>query len=362
MNHAYPWIDLRALGAQAGAVAAEAARGGVRRFVIDESAVPAGVSNAPAQAVVSRAGAAMLVGDASAPLAGRRVRIDEAPDFDAARDAIRRHAFVVIDYALATTVPLERLLADVGELACRIVVSVAEPHGAVYLARKYALAPIGIAFAPRDASELRDVLAACGEAGSHEPLKLQSFEVLSVEPLGTGPHAIVDGCSRLDDDESVLVGATATSMLLVKAADRPHDDAQPLAFSISAGSIDSFVFCGGARTRKLALLRSGERILTVGAAGALRTVVVGRVRIESGPLVALHARSASGSGVRLVMRADRPPLLTTDDGARVGLSDLAPGCRLAGYEPGIGWIDCRMRPPASRMVVAVHRQVASPRH
>ncbi|KVL85862.1 3-dehydroquinate synthase II [Burkholderia stagnalis] len=358
--NAYPWIDLRALGAQAGAVAADAARSGVRRFVLDEAS--ASVTDAPARAVVSRAGAVQLVDDAAAPLAGRRVRIDGARDFDAARDAIRRHAFVVIDYALATTVPLERFLADAGAHACRIVVSLAEPHAAAYLARKYERAPVDIAFAPRDASALRDVLAACGASRPLESLVLEQFEVLSVEPLGTGPHAIVDGCSRLDDDESVLVGATATSMLLVKAADGPHDVAQPLAFAISAGSAESFVSCGGERTRKLALLRSGERILTVGAGGALRTVVVGRVRIEAAPLVALHARSASGARASVVMRADRPVLLTADDGARVALSELAPGRRLAGVEPGIGWIDCRMQPRASRLVVAVDRQVASPRH
>ncbi|TCW82724.1 3-dehydroquinate synthase II family protein [Burkholderia sp. SRS-46] len=358
----YPWIDLRALGTQAGAVAADAARSGVHRFVLDEASAPACLGEAPALAVVSRAGVARLVDDTAAPLAGRRVRIDDAHDFDAARDAIRRHVFVVIDYALATTVPLERFLADAGALECRIVVSLAEPHGAAYLARKYEHAPVDIAFAPRDASALRDVLAACGASDPLESLSLKQFEVLSVEPLGTGSHAIVDGCSRLDDDESVLVGATATSMLLVKAADGPRDVVQPLAFAISAGSADSFVSCGGARTRKLAQLRSGERILTVGAGGALRTVVVGRVRIEVGPLVALHARSASGARASLVMRADRPVLLTADDGARVALSALAPGRRLAGVEPGIGWIDCRMRRPASRLVVSVHRQVASPRH
>ncbi|RQR61968.1 3-dehydroquinate synthase II family protein [Burkholderia sp. Bp9125] len=358
--NAYPWIDLRALGAQAGAVAADAARSGVRRFVLDEAS--ASVTDAPAHAVVSRAGAARLVDAAAAPLAGRRVRIDDARDFDAARDAIGRHAFVVIDYGLATTVPLERFLADAGALACRIVVSLAEPHAAAYLARKYEHAPVDIAFAPRDTSALRDVLAACSVSRPTESLALEQFEVLSVEPLGAGPHAIVDGCSRLGDDESILVGTTATSMLLVKAADGPRDVAHPLAFAISAGSADSFVSCGGERTRKLALLRSGERILTVGAGGALRTVVVGRVRIETAPLVALHARSASGARASVVMRADRPVLLTADDGARVALSELTPGRRLAGVEPGIGWIDCRMRPRASRLDVAVDRQVASPRH
>ncbi|MBN3798244.1 3-dehydroquinate synthase II, partial [Burkholderia sp. Ac-20392] len=86
-----------------------------------------------------------------------------------------------------------------------------------------------------------------------------------------------------------------------------------------------------------------------------RAIVVGRVRIESAPLVALHTRSASGANTRVVMRGDRAVRFRTDDGARVGLADVAPGIRLAGYEPGAGWVDCRMRAAASRSVVSVSR-------
>ena len=102
---------------------------------------------AAAQLSVSTPGVATLVDDVHAPLAGVRVRIDGAADFDAVRTAIARHALVLIDYALATTVPLERLLASVREAACRIVVSLADPHGAAYLARKHAQSPVDIAFA-----------------------------------------------------------------------------------------------------------------------------------------------------------------------------------------------------------------------
>ncbi|MBN3772392.1 3-dehydroquinate synthase II, partial [Burkholderia sp. Se-20378] len=176
-----------------------------------------------------------------------------------------------------------------------------------------------------------------------------------VEPLGVGLHAVIDGCSQLDGEECVLAGASATSMLLVVAAGAAHPPGQPLTFGIDAGSAESFVFCGGDRARQLSLLRSGERILTVGAAGDTRAIVVGRVRIESAPLVALHTRSASGANTRVVMRGDRAVRFRTDDGARVGLADVAPGIRLAGYEPGAGWVDCRMRAAASRSVVSVSR-------
>lgn len=353
--HRYPWIDLRALGAQAGAVAADAARAGARRVVVAEAGREPCAAGAAALLTVSTAGVATLVDDAHAPLAGVRVRIDGAADFDAARAAIARHALVLLDYALATTMPLERLLEGVRDTACRIVVSLADPHGAAYLARKHAQSPVDIAFAPRDAAALRGVLAACGELRSREPLKLKTFEVQRVEPLGVGLHAVIDGCSQLDGEECVLAGASATSMLLVVAAGGAHPPGRPLVFGIDAGSAESFVFCGGDRARQLSLLRSGERILTVGAAGDTRAIVVGRVRIESAPLVALHTRSASGASTRVVLRGDRAVRFRTDDGMAVGLADVAPGVRLAGYEPGAGWVDCRMRAAASRSAVSVSR-------
>ncbi|WP_049117256.1 3-dehydroquinate synthase II, partial [Burkholderia cepacia] len=184
---------------------------------------------------------------------------------------------------------------------------------------------------------------------------LKAFEVQRVEPLGVGLHAVIDGCSQLDGEECVLAGASATSMLLVVAAGAAHPPGRPLVFGIDAGSAESFVFCGGDRARQLSLLRSGERILTVGAAGDTRAIVVGRVRIESAPLVALHTRSASGTSTRVVLRGDRAVRFRTDGGTAVGLADVAPGVRLAGYEPGAGWVDCRMRAAASRSAVAVSR-------
>ncbi|KFG94350.1 3-dehydroquinate synthase [Burkholderia paludis] len=350
----YPWIDLRALGAQAGAVAADAARAGARRFVVAEADRDAYAAGAAAQLAVSPAGVVTLADDAHAPLAGVCVRIGGAADFEAARAAIARHALVLLDYALATTVPLERLLAQAGAAACRIVVSLADPHAAAYLASRLEQSPVDIAFAPHDAAALRGMLAACGELRPREPLKLKTFEVQSVEPLGVGLHAVIDGCSQLDGDECVLAGASATGLLLV-AAGAARAPGRPLAFGIDAGSAESFVFCGGDRTRQLSRLRSGERILTVDPAGDTRAIVVGRVRIESAPLVALHTRSASGANVRVVMRGDGAVRVRTDDGACVGLADVAPGFRLAGHEPGVGWVDCRMRAAASRSAVSVSR-------
>ena len=218
--HRYPWIDLRALGAQAGAVAADAARAGACRFVVAEAErdVRAARRNCPYRRRASQRWSTTCM-----PLAGVRVRIDGAADFDAVRTAIARHALVLIDYALATTVPLERLLASVREAACRIVVSLADPHGAAYLARKHAQSPVDIAFAR--ATPPRCVACWPPASCAREPLKLKTFEVQRVEPLGTGLHAVIDGCSQLDGEECVLAGASATSMLLVVAAGAAHPPA-----------------------------------------------------------------------------------------------------------------------------------------
>ena len=264
--HRYPWIDLRALGALA--VAADAARAGACRFVVAEAERDTRARRG-AQLSVSTPGVATLVDDVHAPLAGVRVRIDGAADFDAVRTAIARHALVLIDYALATTVPLERLLASVREAACRIVVSLADPHGAAYLARKHAHRRS----TSRSPARRRRVAWRAGRMRRAARTRAAEAEDIRGAARRAARHRAACGDRRLfaAGRRRVRAGRRERDQHAARRRGRRRAPAgRPLTFGIDAGSAESFVFCGGDRARQLSLLRSGERILTVGAAGDTR--------------------------------------------------------------------------------------------
>lgn len=52
--------------------------------------------------------------------------------------------------------------------------------------------------------------------------------------------------------------------------------------------VHAYVHCPGGRTAYLSELRSGSEVVVIDAAGLQRNAVVGRVKIETRPLVLTH--------------------------------------------------------------------------
>lgn len=65
------------------------------------------------------------------------------------------------------------------------------------------------------------------------------------------------------------------------------------------GPVHAYVAMPGGRTSYLSELRSGVEVLVVDETGQTRAVVVGRLKIESRPLILVEVEVQSGTGTLL---------------------------------------------------------------
>src|SRR5205085_12248910 len=83
----------------------------------------------------------------------------------------------------------------------------------------------------------------------------------------------------------------------------------------------------------LSELESGSRALAVDHTGRARQVVVGRVKIETRPLLQVVARSASGAQVSLTLQDDWHVRVIGPGPAAINATELRAGVRLLGHLP-----------------------------
>jgi 3-amino-4-hydroxybenzoic acid synthase len=104
-------------------------------------------------------------------------------------------------------------------------------------------------------------------------------------------------------------------------------------FRVNAGAIHSYTLSVGGRTNYLSELRAGAKVLAVDSVGRTRAVTVGRVKIESRPLLSIDLRTPSGAPVNLLVQDDWHVRVLGPSGRVLNVTELHPGDIVLGYSP-----------------------------
>jgi 3-amino-4-hydroxybenzoic acid synthase len=270
------------------------------------------------------------------PVGGRHEVVD-AVTLDRACEGVRRDPVTLIRFRDPTNIPMEIVLAAADGTSGTIVTAVdrvedAEVHLAVLEHGPDAvlLAPA----APGDATRLAEVVR-------YRParLDLTTFTVTAVRHAGRGDRACVDTCSYLRTDEGILTGSRSRALLLCVSETHPLPYMPTRPFRVNAGAVMSYTLAGPERTRYLSELSAGDTVLAVGADGRTRRVTVGRVKIETRPLLSIEAVAPSGERANLIVQDDwhvrvLGPGPTAREPAVLNSTELKPGDRILGYLPG----------------------------
>jgi 3-amino-4-hydroxybenzoic acid synthase len=102
---------------------------------------------------------------------------------------------------------------------------------------------------------------------------------------------------------------------------------------VNAGAIHSYTLSRDGRTHYLSELKSGSKVMAVDVKGQTRIVTVGRVKIESRPLISIDATSDDGRAVNLILQDDWHVRVLGPGGAVLNSTELKPGDRVLGYLP-----------------------------
>jgi 3-amino-4-hydroxybenzoic acid synthase len=104
-------------------------------------------------------------------------------------------------------------------------------------------------------------------------------------------------------------------------------------FRVNAGAVHSYTLSRDGRTDYLSDLQAGSKVMAVDSSGRARLVTVGRVKIESRPLLSIDAIAPNGRKVNLILQNDWHVRVLGPGGVALNCTELKPGTRILGYLP-----------------------------
>lgn len=262
---------------------------------------------------------------------GVYVDVHDQASLDRACQAAMREAWTVVRFADPTKIPLEIVLAAANNANGSTICVVSDVEEATVVLGVLERGSEAVMLAPSGVGQVTELKRACDDPGRR--LDLVTLTVTDVTHAGMGDRACVDTCSYLKKNEGILVGSHARGLVLGCSETHPLPYMPTRPFRVNAGAIHSYTLAPSGRTNYLSELRSGSKIFAVDHTGAARAVVVGRVKIESRPLLSIDAEAPSGETVNLIVQDDWHVRLLGPDGAVRNVTELDPGDQLLGHLP-----------------------------
>ncbi|MEV8590674.1 3-dehydroquinate synthase II family protein [Streptomyces sp. NPDC051180] len=347
------WLDIREAGAATAAVLEEALHQKIDGIVAGDPAVFEGLPPTVrkvllfedgAGAVPADLGAADVVvvpgpRDARAELEaahpdvqfGRYVEIVDADTLEDACLAARLEAWSVLDFRDPTKIPLEIVIAAASGAPGSIVTTAADTEEAEILYGVLEHGSDGVLMRGRavgDATALRTAATAHGGE-----ISLVELTVTATTHIGMGERACVDTTTHFRKDEGILVGSHSKGMVLCVSETHPLPYMPTRPFRVNAGALHSYTVGQNGRTHYLSELHAGSSVLAVDVDGRTRPVSVGRVKIETRPLISIDAVAPSGQTVNLILQDDWHVRVLGPGASVLNSTELKPGDRILGHLP-----------------------------
>jgi 3-amino-4-hydroxybenzoic acid synthase len=263
---------------------------------------------------------------------GSRLEVADRDGLAAACASVRRDPLTVLSFTDPTNIPMEIVLAAADGMPGSIITSVDRVEDAAVHLSVLERGPDGVLLAPAGPGEATRLSAVVRHRSPD--LELVTLTVTGVAHAGTGERACVDTCTYLGRDEGILVGSRARAMILCVSETHPLPYMPTRPFRVNAGAIMSYTLADHEHTRYLSELTAGDTVLAVGADGRSRRVTVGRVKIETRPLLSIDAVAGSGEKVNLIVQDDWHVRVLGPGAAVLNSTELRPGDEVLGYLPG----------------------------
>jgi len=251
---------------------------------------------------------------------GKDVQEATITGMDQEEEVIRlsRQGPVVVRTPDWTVIPLENLVAQGGKLW----VEVADADAARTFLGVLERGVDGLVVTSRSPGVIKEIARLVKEASP--PVALATARITRVRALGMGDRVCVDTCANMGLGEGMLVGNSSGGLFLVHAESLENPYVAPRPFRVNAGPVHAYIRVPGGKTRYLGELAAGDEVLVVDSQGRTWPGVVGRVKIESRPLM-LVAAAADGQEITAILQNAETIRLTRPHGEAVSIVTLQPG-------------------------------------
>jgi 3-amino-4-hydroxybenzoic acid synthase len=262
---------------------------------------------------------------------GRFVEVTDAETLQHACEAARSEQWCLLLFRDPTKIPLEIVLAAAAGAGGGIITVAQDVEEAGIIFGVLEHGSDGVLLAPGAVGDATALKAAAQQ--QPDDLELVELTVTGVSHVGMGERACVDTCTYFRQDEGILVGSHSKGMVLCVSETHPLPYMPTRPFRVNAGAIMSYTLSGGGRTNYLSELAAGSKVLAVDVAGRARLATVGRVKIETRPLLSVDAVAPNGVTVNLILQDDWHVRVLGPGGAVLNSTELKAGDTVLGHLP-----------------------------
>jgi 3-amino-4-hydroxybenzoic acid synthase len=262
---------------------------------------------------------------------GRYVEIRDPETLEEACESARNHQWSLLYFRDPTKIPLEIVIAAAARSTGSLITVAQDVTEAEIIFGVLEHGSDGVMFAPSTVGEATALKAA--SVVESPDLDLVELTVTATTHVGMGERACVDTCTYFREDEGILVGSHSKGMVLCVSETHPLPYMPTRPFRVNAGAIHSYTLSENERTNYLSELKSGSKVTAVDVSGRTRVVTVGRVKIESRPLISVDAKAPNGLAVNLILQDDWHVRVFGPGGAVLNSTELKPGDIILGFLP-----------------------------
>ena len=273
---------------------------------------------------------------------GRRVDVSTAEGQSKARSMAGSVEWILLDLGEWKMIPIENIIAscDGGptKVAARII-SAEQVLGAAFALE------IGVDALLVTEEILPTALIAKSQRGERiqnkfveaEPrdFELTKFRITEVKEGGVGDRICVDLTSMLDLGEGMLVGSSASQMVLVHGETVDSEFVPTRPFRVNAGAAHSYILMSDGSTKYLSELEMGDQVMVTNSEGSSRVGIIGRVKIEKRPFILFKWRDENHNEAGALLQQAETVRLVSESGL-ISITDLTPSMEIIGWSGGTG--------------------------
>ena len=239
--------------------------------------------------------------------------------------------FIIVSAKDWKIIPFENLIAKMHLNETDLYAEVNSVKEAELMLKTMELGVDGILMSPKDANDIVD-LKKLISSGLH--IELSKAKIVNIQNIPEAERVCVDTTSILHPGEGMLIGSTAKGFTLVHAEIFETKFVSSRPFRVNSGDVSAYILVPNNdpqkvyRTNYLSELKGGEKVLVVNYKGEARTVSVGRVKIETRPMLRFELEVSAGDTkipISLICQNAETIRLVDSDGMAKSVVDIKIG-------------------------------------
>ncbi|MFW9949195.1 MAG: 3-dehydroquinate synthase II [Candidatus Thorarchaeota archaeon] len=196
--------------------------------------------------------------------------------------------FIIVKAQDWKVIPFENIIAELHKTKTILIAEVKTIKEAELMLKTLQIGTDGILFKPENVNQIKQLK---GLLSSEYYIELIKAKITKIQPIVESERVCVDTTSILKEGEGMLVGSTAKGFVLVHAEVFDTEFVASRPFRVNAGDVSAYILVSydaenqRYKTMYLSELKGGDKVIIANTQGNARAVSVGRVKIETRPML-----------------------------------------------------------------------------